>query len=191
MANDYNEIAHRNFEEMKTPFINFLRKNFKIDYDDIMDIYVNVWIDMRNNIRNGKTEKVKSWRSYIFKLGWKQAYKIATRTRHIPSFDDENFDREGFENEYLKEKEAEKSIYNDPELKAVLASELSYIPNPCNQILQMYYYDDRSMSEIADSFNYSNSRSANVVRNRCLEKIRNRVFNAVRRLGILDKSSES
>ena len=186
MASDYNEIAHRNFEEMKTPFINFLRKNFKIDYDDIMDIYVNVWIDVRDNIRNGKTERVRSWRSYIFNLGYKQACKFATRTRHIPSFDDENFDGEEFEREYLKEKEAEKSIYNDPELKAVLAAELSYIPDPCNKILKMYYFDDFSMKKIADSFNYSNSRSANVVRNRCLEKIKNRVLNAVRRLGILD-----
>ena len=186
MASDYNEIAHRNFEEMKTPFVNFLRKNFKIDYDDIMDIYVNVWIDVRDNIRNGKTERVRSWRSYIFNLGWKQACKFATRTRQIPSFDDENFDREEFEREYLKEKEAEKSIYNDPELKAMLAAELSYIPDPCNKILKMYYFDDFSMKEIADSFNYSNSRSANVVRNRCLEKIKIRVLNAVRRLGILD-----
>lgn len=186
MANDFNEIAHRNFEEMKTPFINFLRKNFKIDYDDIMDIYVNVWIDVRDNIRNRKTERVKSWRSYIFNLGWKQACKFATRTRHIPSFDDENFDREEFEREYLKEKEAEKSIYNDPELKKVLASELSYIPDPCNKILKMYYLDEFSMKEIADSLNYSDARSANVVKNRCRDKIKERVLNTVRRLGILD-----
>ena len=186
MANDFNEIVHRNFEEMKTPFINFLRKNFKIDYDDIMDIYVNVWIDVRDNIRNGKTERVKSWRSYIFNLGWKQACKFATRKSQIPSFDDENFDREEFEREYLKEKEAEKSIYNDPDLKAMLAAELSYIPDPCNNILKMYYFEERSMKDIADTMNYSNSRSANVVRNRCLERIKQRVFNAVRRLGILD-----
>ncbi|MDE7419538.1 MAG: sigma-70 family RNA polymerase sigma factor [Muribaculaceae bacterium] len=186
MASDYNEIVHRNFEEMKTPFINFLRRNFKIDYDDIMDIYVNVWIDVRDNIRNGKTERVKSWRSYIFNLGWRQACKFATRTRHIPSFDDENFDSDELESEYLKEKEAEKSIYNDPELKKVLASELSYIPDPCNKILKMYYFDKFSMKEIADSLNYSDARSANVVRNRCRDKIKERVLNAVRRLGILD-----
>ncbi len=187
MPADYNEIAHRNFEEMKTPFINFLRKNFKIDYDDIMDIYVNVWIDVRDNIRSGKTDRVRSWKSYIFNLGWKQALKFVQRERHIPSFDDENFDRESFEKEYTEEKEAEKSIYNDPELKAVLGAELSYIPNPCNQILQMYYFQDCSMHYIADCFNYSNSRSANVVKNRCLEKIRERVKNAVRRLGLLDQ----
>ncbi len=110
MPADYNEIVHRKFEEMKTPFINFLRKNFKIDYDDIMDIYVNVWIDVRDNIRRGKTDKVKNWRSYIFNLGWKQACKFAQRERHIPSFDDENFDRESFEKEYTEEKEAEKSV---------------------------------------------------------------------------------
>lgn len=186
MPADYNEIVHRNFEEMKTPFINFLRKNFKIDYDDIMDIYVNVWIDVRDNIRRRKTEDVKSWKSYIFNLGWKQACKFATRTRHIPSIDDEKFDREAFEKEYTAQKEAEKSIYNDPDLKAVLAAELSYIPDPCNKILRFYYFEERSMKDIADAMNYSSSRSANVVRNRCLEKIKERVRNAVRRLGILD-----
>lgn len=186
MANDYYEIAHRNFEEMKTPFINFLRKRFKIDYDDIMDIYVNVWIDMRNNIRNGKTERVKSWRSYIFNLGWKQACKFATRKMDIPSFDDEKFNTEEFEKEYLKEQEANKSIYNDSELKKVLATELSYIPDPCNKILKFYYLDERSMKDIADALNYSNARSANVVRNRCFEKIKQRVLNTVRRLDILD-----
>ena len=186
MATDYNEIVHRNFEEMKTPFVNFLRKNFKINYDDIMDIYVNVWIDVRDNIRNRKTERVKSWRSYIFNLGWKQACKFATRTRYIPSFDDENFDREEFEKEYTKQQEAEKSIYNDPDLKEVLVAELSYIPDPCNKILRYYYFDECSMNNIAEAMNYSNSRSANVVKNRCLERIKQRVLNAVRRLGILD-----
>lgn len=186
MAIDYNEIVHRDFEGMKQPFVNFLRKNFKIGYDDIMDIYVNVWIDVRDNIRNGKTDKVKSWRSYIFNLGWKQACKFATRTRHIPSFDDENFDREVFEREYTEQQDAEKSIYDDPDLKAVLGAELSYIPDPCNKILKMYYFDEFSMKEIADSMNYSDARSANVIKNRCRDKIKERVLNAVRRLGILD-----
>lgn len=186
MATDYNEIVHRNFEEIKQPFVNFLRKNFKIGYDDIMDIYVNVWIDVRDNIRNGRTGRVRSWRSYIFNLGWKQACKFATRKKQIPSFDDENFDREEFEREYLKEREAEISIYDDPQLKAVLGAELSYIPDPCNKILKMYYFDKFSMKEIADSMNYSDARSANVIRNRCRDKIKERVLKAVRRLGILD-----
>lgn len=186
MPNDYNDIVHRNFEDIKQPFVNFLRKNFKLDYDDIMDIYVNVWIDVRDNIRNGKTERVKSWRSYIFNLGWKQACKLATRKKPIPSLDDETFDCDGFEREYLEQQEAEKSIYDDPELKAVLGAELSYIPDPCNKILKMYYFDNFSMQRIADAFNYSNARSASVIKNRCRDKIKERVRNAVRRLGILN-----
>lgn len=182
----YNEIANRNFEELKQPFVNFLRKNFKISYDDIMDIYVNVWIDVRENIRRGKTTKVKSWKSYIFNLGYKQACKFTSRKRDIPHFEDEKFDAEEFERKYTEEQAAEKSIYDDPELKAVLAAELCYIPDPCNKILKMYYFDEFSMKEIADSFNYSDARSANVIRNRCRDKIRQRVLNAVRRLGIID-----
>lgn len=187
MPSDYNDIVYRNFEEIKQPFINFLHKNFYIGYDDIMDIYTNVWIDVRENIRNGKTDRVKSWKSYIFTLGWRQACKFKEREKKIPSFDDETFNSAEFLEQYRKEREAEKSIYNDPDIKAVLAAELSYIPDPCCKILKMYYFDEMSMSVIADSLNYSSSRSAITTKNRCLDKLKMRVRNTVRRLGILDK----
>ena len=187
MPPDYNEIVYRNFEEIKQPFINFLHKNFYIGYDDIMDIYTNVWIDVRENIRKGKTDHVKSWKSYIFKLGYKQACKFKERKKLIPSFDDETFNSAEFLEQYHKEQEAEKSVYNDPELRKVLAAELCYIPDPCSKILKMYYFDKMSMSVIADSLNYSNSRSAITTKKRCFDKLKMRVRDTVRRLGILDK----
>lgn len=187
MPYEYDNIAQEFFEELKPLFVNYLRRNFRIGYDDIMDIYADVWLDVRDNIMRGRVGEGTNWRSYILKMGWYQANNIASRRRtDIDSYDDEQFNRDDFESIYTREKEAEKSIYNDPELRAVLAAELSYIPNPCNKILKAYYFDNWSMKEIAQSMNYSNSRSAITVKNRCMEKIRTRVMNAVRRLGILD-----
>lgn len=187
MAFNYDNIVHEFFEELKPLFVNYLRKNFNLDYDEIMSIYTEVWIDVRSNIIRGRVEPGTKWKAYILKMGWYQANNIATRRpRDIDSYDDETFNRDEFERKYTEEKAAETSIYEDPEMQAVLAAELSYIPDPCNKILKLYYFDELSMKEIADSMNYSNSRSAITTKNRCMEKLKARVVNAVRRLGILD-----
>lgn len=186
MAFDYDNIVHKFFEELKPLFVNYLRRNFTISYDEAMDVYTDVWIDVRSNIQRGKVEKGTKWKAYILKMGWNQANKIATRRPHdVDSYDDDKFSRDDFEKKYTEEKAAETSIYEDPEMQAVLAAELSYIPDPCNKILKLYYFDELSMKEIADSMNYSNSRSAITTKNRCMEKLKDRVINAVRRLGIL------
>ena len=186
MPYEYNDIVHQFFEELKPLFVNYLRKNFTITYNEIMDIYTDVWIDVRSNIQRGKVEKGTKWKAYILKMGWNQANKRATRRPHdIDSYDDEKFNRDEFEKKYTEEKAAETSIYEDPNMQAVLAAELSYIPDPCNKILKLYYFDELSMKEIADSMNYSTSRSAITTKNRCMDKLKERVKNAVRRLGIL------
>lgn len=186
MEYDYSDIVRQWYEELKPLFINYLHKNFTIDYDEVMNIYTDVWMGVRDNIRCGRVEPGTKWKAYILRMGWNQANKLTSRRRHMPSMDDESFDHAKFEQEYLKEKEAETSIYEDPEMQAVLAAELSYIPDPCNKILKLYYFDELSMTEIADSMNYSSSRSAITTKNRCMEKLRARVLNAVRKLGIID-----
>lgn len=187
MAYNYDNIVHEFFEELKPLFLNFLRKNFPLDYDEIMDIYTEVWIDVRSNIMRGTVEKGTKWKAYILKMGWYQANKIATRKpRNVDSLDDDKFNRQQFEQDFQQQKEADTSIYEDPDMQAVLSAELSYIPDPCNKILKLYYFDELSMTEIADTMNYSSSRSAITTKNRCMEKLKARVVNAVRRLGILD-----
>lgn len=187
MPYEYNDIVHQYYEELKTLFVNYLRRNFPLDYDQTMYIYTDVWIAVRQNILNGNVAEGTNWKAYILQIGWNQACKhCAAMPRKIDSFDNEKFNKKAFEDEYLKQREAEASIYTDPEMKEVLAAELSYIPDPCSKILRMYYFDNLSMREIADAMNYSSSRSAITTKSRCLDKLKERVRNAVRRLGLLD-----
>ncbi|WP_317169427.1 RNA polymerase sigma factor [Mucilaginibacter humi] len=42
----------------------------------------------------------------------------------------------------------------------------------CMELLKGFYYDDLSLTEIADRFGYSGVRSATVQKYKCLEKVR-------------------
>lgn len=189
MPYEYNDIVRQFYEELKPLFVNYLRRNFRLDYDEIMDLYTDVWIDVRGNILCGKVKPWTKRKAYILKMGWNKANKIATRKPQFVSMDEddvEKFDQVSFEVEKAIRKMEDKPLYEDPDLQAVLAAELGYIPETCNKILKLYYNSGLSMKEIADAMNYSGSRSAIVVKKRCFDKIKARVFDAAHRLGILD-----
>lgn len=192
MPYDYDNIARLWFEEYKLPFVNYIRANFIIDYDGAMDLYVECWMELRKIILEDRATDNK-WKSLLFLIGKRQAIKDYERRPHIEnmgrySADDESFNRRQFEYEQGARKidGYYTSVYEDPDLQAVLGAELSYIPDPCNKILKMYYFDDFSMTEIAEAMNYNSSRSAITTKNRCMDKLKARVKNAVRRLGILN-----
>lgn len=194
MKNEYTGIVRQYYEELYRPFINLLRSRYSdLSADTIEDLYHDVWIDVRTNILNGKVEKNTKWKAYIFKIGLFKANNISTRGIKTASLDTSNFgdDDEKFnplemEVERKRMQDEEPDIYQDPELKDVLARELSYIPEPCNKVLKFYYYEGLSMKMIAEAMNYSSQDTAKVTKKRCFDKLKERVMNSVRRLGIID-----
>lgn len=68
MPYDFNEIVHLFFEEIKPLFINYLRKNYNIDYDEIMGLYTETWIDVCENIISQRVEEHTNWRAYILRI---------------------------------------------------------------------------------------------------------------------------
>lgn len=185
-ALDYDLIARECFEQYKTLFVNLIRKNFVIDYDRAMDLYSDVWVDLRDGILSGRVAPDSNLRALILKMGWNQAAKLFRNRSRSVSFDDERFDPDKFEQEYRLLEEEDKDFYKDPDLVAVLETELSYIPEPCSKVLEMKYSFGCSMKEIADAMNYRNERSAISAAARCREKLRNRMMKSLKLLGFID-----
>jgi DNA-directed RNA polymerase specialized sigma24 family protein len=191
MSYDYEQIVREWFEEWKMPFINYIRANYSMSYDEVADLYVEVWIELRKIILSGKATDNK-WKSLIFTIGTRQAQKIKGRTPRHVSIDrddvwgEDSFSRGWFELELAALRIESKSVYENPELQMVLGEELGYIPDPCNKILKLYYYENMPMTDIACAMNYSNSRSAITTKNRCMDKLKTRVKRTVSRLGIME-----
>jgi RNA polymerase sigma factor (sigma-70 family) len=180
----YNDVVSDWFERLQTPFINFIRGQFpKLSYDDVNDIYQNTFIAVYNNIQKGNVKADTKWKSYIFEIGRRMAMKMMGMN---PKFVDMIYDSEpgnvkepfdGIADDDLPWYKQEKAI-------EVLDEQLKYIPEPCHTILIMFYYEKRSMDEIALNVNYKNSQTAKAKKNQCMDKLKTRVKMAFKFAGI-------
>lgn len=63
----------------------------------------------------------------------------------------------------------------EPDRSGSLMRYLKTAGQKCLQLLQAFYYEQRSMEEIARAFNYRTAHSATVQKYKCLEKVREAV----------------
>ncbi|MDE6380242.1 MAG: sigma-70 family RNA polymerase sigma factor [Muribaculaceae bacterium] len=168
MENFIMQLAQAHFDSDRQAFINFIRRSFQLNGDEITDIYNEVWIDVIDNVRRGRTELVRNWKSYIFNLGWKRACKLVTRRAEMQVIDDE----EVYDGEFNKVRlrEMEEDIRNMEHLERIelMMTELEALPEKQRQILVLYYLKGKSAEEIAELMGYSGARSVITLKKRCL-----------------------
>lgn len=119
-------------------------------------------------------------------MGFNKACNQSRRRNDVTSIDENGFDMAEFERKATERSEEEESILRDPELQAVLAAELGYIPDTCNKILRLHFYEGFKMAEIAEMMNYNTARSAITTMSRCLSNLRKRVKDTALRVGLIN-----
>jgi DNA-directed RNA polymerase specialized sigma24 family protein len=63
----------------------------------------------------------------------------------------------------------------EPTVSEKLVQFVAHAGKKCLELLRAFYYDKKSMSEIADQFEFSGERSATAQKFKCLEKVRNTI----------------
>lgn len=161
-----NQLARTHFEADRQAFINFIRRSFPLDGDEITDIYNEVWIDVMDNIRRGRTEKVSNWKSYIFGLGWKRAFKIVTRGVGAERIDLEDNYGAGFQKACLERAKEDTADLELLERIEVVMDELEKMPEKLRKVIFLYYIEAKSTAEIASELGYSGARSVITIKKR-------------------------
>lgn len=158
--------------EYREPFINYARK-FRLNNDDILDIYQDSIIAMRENFMEGNvTALTSSVKTYLFGIG---KYKIYAHLRknnkmsvleeqHIPEREEESFDFEVNEN-LLTEKQE------------VLKKALKKMGHRCRNILELFYYRGMTIDEIRDSEGHENNNTVKSQKSRCLKTLKEMILN--------------
>ena len=187
---DFSQIVTNWFVSLRNPFINYIHKALPIlSLGEIEDIYSDTFIAIRKNLMDGNVASGTKWKAYIFQIGYNMAVNKAKQSsrfvqvKEMTSNDD--IDATNRFETYLSLKEVMEDEENETKAQrlSILEREIKYLPEPCETILKDYYYGGFSMAEIMSEIHYQSTDSVKSMKNRCMNKLRERIKLA---LGLLN-----
>ena len=151
-------------------FVNWSQGKFGISEDDALDHYQDTMTIFFEKIMNGSlTEIESSLKTYLFSIGKnkvrQQFDEAARKEKH----------GDGLQEHYRFLAEDSDAAVIFEEAKRQTAELFNSIGEGCKEILRLFYYEKRSMSEIASIMGHKNEGVSRTTKKRCLEKIRSEV----------------
>ena len=194
MKESYEDIVRQWYNKVRPLFVNTLRKRFsQLDYNTIENLYQDAFLAVYENLQAGKVREDTSWSSYIIQIGLNLATKELRHTGITDSIYESGGDNEEGHQQISRTVELllsqlateDGSLYQNEDAKSLLGEELSHMPEPCNSIIRLFYYDDMSMEEIAVAVNFKNATTAKSKKSQCMKSLTDRVKASFKRAGII------
>ena len=153
--------------EIKPQFLGYAQRQFPhIDSEDLEDIYQDTIIVFYNNIKRGLLiEITSSLSAYIIQIGKIKLIQFVEkqqRTRELKS---------NFADNFITSEEYDARI--DQAVKFIF----SKMSDACKQILNLFYYEKKSMEEIALILEYKNADTVKSKKSRCISQFNSNVNN--------------
>ncbi|MDR1055821.1 MAG: hypothetical protein LBL90_08385 [Prevotellaceae bacterium] len=147
------------YDIYRTEFISFGQKYFSIEEQIAVEIYQDSFLVLYQNVRNGKLSKLSaSLKTYLFQIG---KYKMLNYVNRVQKRGAVLHDI---------------SLHiNDPdwERKQEIACKmLSVMNEPCNTILNLAFWEERSLAYIADVMKYKSVQVAKNSKRICIRRLK-------------------
>lgn len=145
--------------ELKPQFMKFAKGKFpEIPVPDLEDVYQEAMIALYQNIQRGVLTNITSKiSSYVFQIGVNLIVDIKNRQKKEKEF--------LLNNSRLEE--ILRHIYN-PQIDRAASFAFSQFGERCRNILQLFYYEKKSLQEIAEILNYKNAETVKANKSRCI-----------------------
>ena len=170
------ELAFKKvYEDNRELFLNFARR-YKLDDEEVLDVYQDTYVALYENIQNGKFSELKSSIStYLISIG---KYKIMERLRKATKHTNDEFVLHNVEN-VDNEIEAFDIVNEEltPEQK-LLKKYFEVLGEKCKQILTMFYYKQYKIKEIMLAGHYNSENVVKSQKSRCLKNLKEAIHNA-------------
>ncbi|HEY1163754.1 MAG TPA: sigma-70 family RNA polymerase sigma factor [Chitinophaga sp.] len=138
------------------------------DLDTAKDLFHDalvIYLEKRNNNTLDIRVSVKAYLVGITRILWMQKFRQDCRQQSLDTLGDQPDTPADL---YAPETDKTRS----------LRQHLQAAGKKCLQLLQAFYYEQRSMDEIAREFHYKSAHSATVQKYKCLEKVRETIKRA-------------
>ncbi len=159
LSNDSKKIMEL-YDNYREPFIAFFISRFSVERNEAIDLYKESFSDFCENIIVGKlSELTCALQTYLIKIGLN---KTLNQSR--------NQDKYEKSVDLLELKILSKDVeYNEQqEIVYRLVLELG---EPCNEVLTLFFYEEKSLKEIAVIMNYKNEDVVKTRKSRCIKTL--------------------
>lgn len=158
----------------RSRFMGYMQKRYQLGEEDISDIYHDSFLLMIENIRTGKYQQQDaSLFTYLLGIGKKRILKKFQRETERPLV-------AGWVSELLPDTDWKSAL----EEASRLVNERESV---CNQILQLFYWERLSMSEIAERMGYQSASVAKSKKNSCMRRFSFELKRRLEEMGIYYK----
>lgn len=163
------------YEKTKGPFINFAVSNYELDRSTAEDIYQNCFIEFYKNLKKGKIQKLNSsLRTYLFGIGKNLLNDYQRRQKRMDEVMLDDLDI--INGNYYSDKW---NIVQD-----LVYDTVQQMEEPCNTILNLFYWKKKSMKEIASECNLKSEQLARNKKCSCMKKLKTFLMNKLKEKGI-------
>lgn len=156
-----NIFSEKSMEQLYTlyrgQFIGYIQKRYQLEEEMASDIYHDSFLLMMDNIRTGKYQKQDaSLLTYLLGIGKNLVLKKLQKNNERPLV-------AGWISELLPDTDWKSAL----EEAGRLIGEGETV---CNQILQLFYWEKLSMSDIAERLGYQSAEVAKSKKNSCMRR---------------------
>ncbi len=151
------------YQAYRNDFIYWAVRNYSLAEEVARDVYQVAVVILYENIRSGKlTSLQSSVKTYLFGIGKNKIMEELAAQKKVQHIQ-ENFRFEPLPEDSKEEKE---------EVFKSLETALIELGEPCRTVLEMYYYKNYGIEEIASALNYKGTDSAKTQKYKCLMRLK-------------------
>ncbi|WP_346237198.1 RNA polymerase sigma factor [Niabella insulamsoli] len=138
--------------------------------DDAKDIFQEAMIVLFDKARSGSFELNCQIRTYLYSIARRLWLKRLNQSdRRNADFDDTN------ETQVIVEEDVAQHEQKDAEFEMMHAA-IHSLGEPCKSLLASFYFKNKSMQAIAESFGYTNAENAKTQKYKCLMRLKKIFF---------------
>lgn len=155
------------YQEYREEFLHWIQREYRLTDDDSKDVYQVAILIFFDNVRMGKLEHLaSSVKTYLFGIGKNLAHDTLRKAGKQKPIDREHWVFERLAEEVTPDAEEELHV-----MEAVKHA-LEKLGQPCKRLIEMFYYDRKEMTALAELLDYKNAETAKTQKCKCMARLR-------------------
>lgn len=153
------------YAKYRNEFIVWSQNKYKVRKELAQDVFQESIFEYYQNIKSGRlTELVSGEKTYIFQIGKFKILNLIKKESRVTYHDNLQMIKGKEFEEFM---DAEEKNYTNEQLKEAI----SKLPEDCQKVLELHYFNEFDMESIAENMGYKNADTAKSKKSLCMKKL--------------------